>query len=125
MPTWDVSARIFGLPVTHWKKRTGFELSGTLAVCVARWLDLPDHHRQNCSLSWREGRRRGTMEPPDIAAYVLAAGLPPHVAARRSGQPSREALRAMVVPVGPQPHMAPAKGDWASIHCKGQGKRGR
>lgn len=114
MPTWNAAARLDGLPVTNWKRRTGYTLDGTLAQCIARWLDLPDHQRQGCSLGWREGRRWGSMEPADIAGYVVSAGLPPHVAERIGGQPSREKLKAMVVPAPLQAHIEPARGSGAA-----------
>jgi len=97
-PTWDTPARVIGLPCTNWKKRTGIELRGTLAQCVARWLDLQSHQQRECTLHWGDHSAGpvGTMGPASIGAFVIAHGLPPAVAAARGGQPSVERLREIV-----------------------------
>ena len=76
-----------GLPCTNWKKRTGVELLGTMSERVARWLDLPGHQQRDCQLARGKPECGGIMDVDEIAAYVVANGLPPHVAATRGGQP--------------------------------------
>lgn len=96
-PAWDTPARMDGLPCTNWKKRTGVTLSGTMADCIARWIALPSHQQQNCSIGWGpwEGQY-GSMEAMGIAAYVRRHGLPPKALAARGGvQPSGDTLRRM------------------------------
>jgi hypothetical protein len=93
---WDAPAHIWGLPITSWKKRTGYELHGTLAQCIARWLDLPGYQQQECQLSCFEAGK-GIWEPRRIGAYVVKHGLPPQVVAARGGvQPSKERLAEIV-----------------------------
>jgi hypothetical protein len=77
-PSWETAARIDGLPCTNWKKRTGVTISGTLAQCISRWIDLLGHQRQNCSFGWGpfEGRY-GDMDAEHLAAYVRRNGIPP------------------------------------------------
>jgi hypothetical protein len=38
-----MSALHSGLPVTNWKRRTGYEMRGTMAECVEKSMNLPDH----------------------------------------------------------------------------------
>jgi len=53
-------------------------MRGTLAECIQRWLSLPPHQQQNCSLSHDAGP--GHWGPGSIRAYVAAHGLPPQMA---------------------------------------------
>jgi hypothetical protein len=78
-PSWDAPSLLSGLPVTNWKKRTGAEMRGTLARCVERFLNLPRHQQQDCSLRI-EGYR--TLEAASIVAFVAMHGLPPSILAR-------------------------------------------
>jgi len=55
-PDWDVPAKLDGLPVRHWKRRTGFTERGTVAQMVERWLRLAWSQQQGCSLAWGAGR---------------------------------------------------------------------
>ena len=57
-PSWDVPAKIDGLPYKNWKRRTGFTETGTLAQMVERWLRLSWNHQQQCSLGWGPDGRR-------------------------------------------------------------------
>ena len=77
-PTWNTPARLIGLPCTTWKRRTGVEMRGTLAECILRWLNLPAHQQQDCSLSHDAGP--GRWGPGSIRAYVALHGLPPQMA---------------------------------------------
>ena len=77
-PPWDTPAHLLGLPCTNWKRRTGVEMRATLAECIQRWLSLPAHQQQNCSLSHDAGA--GRWGPGSIRAYVAAHGLPPQMA---------------------------------------------
>ena len=76
-PTWDTPTHLIGLPCTNWKRRTGIEMDGTLAQCIARRLGLPPHQQQNCSLSHDAGP--GRWGPGSIQAYVTVNGLPPQM----------------------------------------------
>jgi hypothetical protein len=53
-------------------------MRGTLAECIERWLRLPPHHQQNCSLSHDAGP--GRWGSGSIRAYVAVNGLPPQMA---------------------------------------------
>ena len=77
-PTWDTPAHLVGLPCTNWKRRTGVEMRGTLAQCIERWLSLPPHQQQDCSLSHDAGP--GRWGPGSVRAYVAVHGLPPQMA---------------------------------------------
>jgi hypothetical protein len=74
-PAWDTPAHLVGLPYTNWKHKTGFEMRGTMAECVQRFLNLPQHHQQNCTLTI-EGTR-GNWGPASIRAHVAVHGVPP------------------------------------------------
>jgi hypothetical protein len=97
-PHWDDPEHLMGLPCTNWKKRLGYEMRGTVAQCVARWLDLPGGQMRWSDLCWGDPAfdRNGQMGSAGLAAYVLKHGVPPHVAAARGGQPPAEALARMV-----------------------------
>jgi hypothetical protein len=75
--TWDTPAHLVGLPCTIWKRRTGVEMHGTLAQCIARRLGLPPHQQQNCSLSHDAGP--GRLGPGSVRASVPVHGLPPQM----------------------------------------------
>lgn len=93
-PGWDVPAKLDGLPYTNWKRRSGYTETGTLAAMVERWLGLPWHIQGGCSLGWgpdAEGRR-GAFQGLGIGAFVLRAGLPPAMLARRARPPTREEI---------------------------------
>ncbi len=116
-PGWDVPAKLEGLPYTNWKRRTGYTETGTLAAMVERWLRLPWHIQSGCSLGWGpdpEGKR-GSFHGLGIGAFVLRAGLPPPMMARRARPPTREEIeRYFSKPVlregdweGPMPHFNP------------------
>ena len=76
-PSWDTPAHLVGLPCTNWKRRTGVEMRGTLALCIQRWLSLPPHQQQNCTLS--NDASPGRWGPGSIRAYVAVNGLPPQM----------------------------------------------
>jgi hypothetical protein len=50
-PAWETPAHLFGLPLKSWKRKSDIEMRGTLAECVKRFLNLPQHHQQNCTLT--------------------------------------------------------------------------
>ena len=77
-PTWDTPAHLFGLPLKSWKRKGDCEMRGSLAECVQRFLSLPQHHQQNCTLS--NDAAPGQWGPASIRAYVAAHGLPPSMA---------------------------------------------
>jgi hypothetical protein len=77
-PSWNTPAHLFGLPYTSWKRKTGCEMRGTLAKCIQRWLSLPQHQQQNCTLS--NDATPGQWGPASIRAYVAANRLPPQMA---------------------------------------------
>lgn len=76
-PQWTTPAHVVGLPYTNWKRKTGFEMRGTLAQCVQRFLSLPQHHAQNVTLTI-EGVK-GNWGPASIRAFVAANGVPPQM----------------------------------------------
>jgi hypothetical protein len=51
-PDWNTPAHLDGLPVRHWKRRTGYTERGTVAELVQRWLTLPWNIQMECSLGW-------------------------------------------------------------------------
>lgn len=67
-PTWTTPAHLFGLPITNWKRRAGCEMRGTLAECIQRFLSLPKHQQQNCTLT--NSAAPGQWGPASIRAYV-------------------------------------------------------
>lgn len=81
MPLWDRPALLSGLPVTNWKKRTGYELHSTLGACVEKWLNLPDYQKRDCSLRIDD---LGSFEGAGIASLVSQHGPPPAMATRLS-----------------------------------------
>lgn len=92
-PDWNIQAHLWGLPYTNWKKRTGYEMRGTLAECIERFLSLPYHQQINCELSW-DPPESGTLEADGIRRLVERIGPPPTLAAQR--QISQEKLAAMM-----------------------------
>ena len=97
-PTWETPARLDGLPVTNWKKRTGYSMSGTVATCIERWLGLALYNMREASLGWGPCPLGdyGHMDSDQIGAFVIRHGIPPKMADRRGGQPEPERLAAMV-----------------------------
>jgi hypothetical protein len=84
-----------GLPATNWRRRTGVTLDGTVAACITRWLTLPGYAQRDVTMSWGGDQgERWTCNA--IAAFVVANGLPPKLAAGRPRQPTREELEQMV-----------------------------
>lgn len=118
-PPWDSPAHLWGLPVTSWKTKAGFDLRGTLAECITRWLSLAAHHQRNCEMSCRDASP-GVWEAERIAAYIRTHGLPPAMVAARGGsQPSPEELERMISMVWIEaPRPVAGAGD-ASVHCEG------
>jgi hypothetical protein len=118
-PPWHAPAHLWGLPVTSWKKKDGFDLRGTLAECIARWLSLAAHHQRNCEMSCRD-TAAGAWEAERIAAYIRTHGLPPAVLAARGGaEPSQEELERLTSMAWLEsPRPGPGAGD-ASVHCQG------
>ena len=51
-PDWNTPSHMDGLPVRHWKRRTGYTERGTVAQLVQRWLTLPWNIQMECSLGW-------------------------------------------------------------------------
>jgi hypothetical protein len=96
-PDWDVPAKLDGLPVRHWKRRTGFTERGTVAQMVERWLRLAWSQQQGCSLAWGPDGdgKHGGWQANGIGAFVLRAGLPPQMLAARSRPPTRDEIEAM------------------------------
>lgn len=76
-PSWNAPAHLVGLPYTNWKRKTGFEMRGTLAECVQRALSLPDHNAQNITLTIEETPGRWNMA--SIRAHVAKHGAPPQM----------------------------------------------
>jgi hypothetical protein len=76
-PSWDTPAHLVGLPYTNWKRKTGFEMRGTLAECIQRWLSLPQHQQQNCTLT--NDAAPGRWGPASIRAHVAVHGVPPQM----------------------------------------------
>lgn len=96
-PDWNTPAKLDGLPVRHWKRRTGFTERGTVAQMVERWLRLAWNQQQGCSLGWGPDAngKQGGWQANGIGAFVLRAGLPPPMLAKRSRPPTREEIEAM------------------------------
>ena len=90
-------------------------MDGPMADCIARWLNLADHHTRNCTLGWgpTADGQFGRWGAVATGAYVLANGLPPKVAAERGGQPAHEVLEVLTAmgrytrPPGPSPIPTP------------------
>jgi hypothetical protein len=113
-PTWNVAAKLEGLRESgrNWKKGPT-PIVGCLAECVARWLDLPGYKQRECWISWGYiwgDESHGRMDGEAIAAYVIANGIPPHLAAQRGGQPPQDVLREMVAM--PRYDPDPYPGSW-------------
>lgn len=96
-PAWDVPAKLDGLPVRHWKRRTGFTERGTVALMVGRWLRLAWNQQQCCSLGWGPDSdgNHGSWQANGIGAFVLRVGLPPQMLAARSYPPTSEDIERM------------------------------
>jgi hypothetical protein len=108
-PTWNTPAHLVGLPVTNWKKRTGFEMRGTLGECIERFLNLQPQHQQNCTLTHEAGQ--GNWGPASIRTFVLTNGPPPQMTAN-GRQLTGERLRKLCERENydPSPHAShPAK----------------
>src|ERR1700760_2096655 len=93
-PAWDTPARLDGLPVTNWKRRTGYSQTGTVAELVERWLSLAFNHQQECSLGWgpNAAGAHGCLHGDGIGRFVLRADLPPQMQARLSRPLTREEI---------------------------------
>jgi hypothetical protein len=96
-PAWSVPAKLDGLPVRHWKRRTGFTERGTVAQMVERWLQLAWNQQQECSLAWGPDAngKHGSWQPIGIGAFVIRVGLPPQMLAARSRPPTPEEIERM------------------------------
>ncbi len=96
-PSWDVPAKLDGLPYTNWKRRTGYTETGTLAQMVQRWLTVPWHIQFGCLLGWGPDAdgRRGRFSSTGIGVFVLRVGLPPEMLKGRSRPPTREEIERM------------------------------
>jgi hypothetical protein len=116
-PSWSTPAKLDGLPVRHWKRRTGYTECGSLAQMVERWLRLAWNQQQECTLGWGPDAdgQHGHMSAGAIAAFVLRVGLPPQMLASRAKPPTREEIERMfarpayrAVPSdGPRQHFNP------------------
>ena len=97
-PTWSTPAKLDGLPVRHWKRRTGFTESGTTAQMVERWLRLGWSQQQDCSLGWgpNAAGQHGTMGAAELASYVRRYGLPPATLAARAKSPTPAEIESMM-----------------------------
>jgi hypothetical protein len=116
---WNCPARLSGLPVTNWKKRTGSEMHGSLAACVERWLGLPEHQQRDCYLSI-EGV--GHFEGRGISSLVMRYGLPPAIAVRVNM--SAQQYLKMIEPkayVPPPSADKPAPGHSTPVRGEGRG----
>lgn len=71
-PAWDVPAKLDGLPVRHWKRRTGFTECGTVALMIERWLRLAWNQQQGCSLGWGPDAsgNQGSWQANGIGAFA-------------------------------------------------------
>jgi hypothetical protein len=96
-PDWNTPAHMDGLPVRHWKRRTGFTERGTVAQMVQRWLGLAWHQQQECTLGWGPDGdgKHGHLSGSGIGSYVLRHGLPPAMAAARTRPATPEEIEAM------------------------------
>ncbi len=96
-PDWNTPAHMDGLPVRHWKRRTGSIERGTVAALIQRWLGLPWNLQQECSLGWGPNAdgHHGSLSGRGIGSYVLNHGLPPKMATARSRLATREEIEAM------------------------------
>jgi hypothetical protein len=90
-------ARLDGLPVTNWRKRTGYSMSGTVAELIQRWIWLPYYIQQECSLGWgpNAAGQHGAMGGSEIGSYLRRNGLPPAVAAKRDRPATLEEIEMM------------------------------
>ncbi|HUE65806.1 MAG TPA: hypothetical protein VMO78_15635 [Rhizomicrobium sp.] len=96
-----------GLPVTNWKKRAGYEIRGTMAECVEKWLSLPDYQKRDCRLRVDD---LGSFEGNGITRLVKRYGLPPRMAARL-GMWAAQYLEA----IKQRPYERPASADPISL----------
>ena len=96
-PAWDTPAQLDGLPIRHWKRRTGVTERGTAAAMIERWLRLGYLLQQNCSLGWGPNNdgQHGTMGSSELGSYVRRHGLPPAMLAGRAQPPTAEEIEAM------------------------------
>ncbi len=107
-PDWNTPGTLDGLPVRHWKRRTGYTERGTVAELVQRWLALPWNIKMECSLGWgpNSDGQHGAMGGSEIGSYVRRNGLPPAMAVARAHPATPEEIEAMfakpVLREGPQ-----------------------
>jgi len=100
-PTWGTAAKLDGIGLrsegSKWQKAT-VAVVGSMADCIAKWLELPGFKQRGCWLQWGYAYDgvHGRMEPEAIAGYVLKHGLPAHVAGTIGGQPPQEDLKWIV-----------------------------
>src|SRR5512146_732814 len=96
-PEWNTPARLDGLPVRHWKRRTGSSENGTMAEMVKRWLGLAWTQQQDCSLGWGPNKdgHSGAMGASEITSYVRRHGLPPAMLVARDKPPTHAEIEAM------------------------------
>ena len=78
-PDWNTPAQLDGLPVRHWKRRTGYTERGTVAQLVQRWLTLPWNIQTECSLGWGPDAqgRHGSFSSTGIEATSCAKACRP------------------------------------------------
>jgi hypothetical protein len=97
-PIWKTPAQLAGLPVRHWKRRTGFTERGSLAQMIKRWLRLAWNQQQECLLGWgpNDAGQYGAMGSSELASYVRRNGLPPTMLAARTKPPTLEQIEAMM-----------------------------
>jgi hypothetical protein len=81
----------------HWKRKTGYSMSGTLAELIQRWIWLPYNIQQECSLGWGPNAtgQHGAMGGSAIGSFVRRNGLPPAMAAKRERPATPEEIEAM------------------------------
>lgn len=118
MADWNTPAHLWGLPYTNKKTRAGFEMRGTLAECITRWLALPGYQQQNCEMAC-DPPGRGIWSAERISAFVAKNGLPPDMAARRGGQPGAADLARIAAIARYEPPQGPVMATDAAVHSQG------
>ncbi len=100
-PDWSTPGTLDGLPVRHWKRRTGYTERGTVAQLVMRWLALPWNIKTECSLGWgpNAAGQHGAMGSSEIGSYVRRHGCRPRWR-RASGPATPEEIEAMFAKPG-------------------------
>jgi hypothetical protein len=115
-PLWNAPAHLFGLPIRSWKHKADIEMRGTMAECVQRFLNLPQHQQQNCTLTI-DGTP-GTWGPASIRAHVAIHGAPPQM-----GKLPPHRLKMMTTKELPQPTPpSPLQAQDAATIAKGAGR---